>query len=182
MSEIRVRRIATPDLSADEIEVIRAILWAAFEDDDEGGFTEDDWQHALGGTHVVAEADGRIVAHGSVVAREIRVGGTPLTTGYVEAVAVEPGRQGRGYGTAVMREVGTVVAGYELGALGTGEHGFYERLGWTTWRGRSFVRMPAGERTTPDDDGYILVLRTPTTPPLDLDAPISCEWRSGDVW
>jgi hypothetical protein len=31
-------------------------------------------------------------------------------------------------------------------------------------------------------DGYILVLPTPLTPPLDLSADISCDWRPGDVW
>jgi aminoglycoside 2'-N-acetyltransferase I len=71
---------------------------------------------------------------------------------------------------------------FELGALGTGRHAFYERLGWETWRGQAFVRTPEGETRTPDDEGYILVLRTPTSPPFDLDDPISCDWRPGDVW
>jgi hypothetical protein len=44
------------------------------------------------------------------------------------------------------------------------------------------VRTPDGERPTPDDDGYIMVLETPTTPPLDLAAQITCEERPGDVW
>jgi hypothetical protein len=26
------------------------------------------------------------------------------------------------------------------------------------------------------------VLTTPTSPPLDLSAKISCDWRAGDVW
>ena len=39
-----------------------------------------------------------------------------------------------------------------------------------------------GERRTPDEDGYILVLPTLSSPPLDLAATISCEWRPGDVW
>ncbi len=42
--------------------------------------------------------------------------------------------------------------------------------------------MPDGERRTPDDDPYIMVLRTPSSPPLDITAPISCDWRPGDVW
>jgi aminoglycoside 2'-N-acetyltransferase I len=42
--------------------------------------------------------------------------------------------------------------------------------------------MPDGERPTPAEDGYIMVLRTPASPPLDLEAPISCDWRAGDVW
>jgi aminoglycoside 2'-N-acetyltransferase I len=73
-------------------------------------------------------------------------------------------------------------AGYELGALGTGSQGFYERLGWFVWRGPSSVRRAGGEQPTPEEDGYIMALRTPATPPLDPEAPISCDWRPGDVW
>jgi aminoglycoside 2'-N-acetyltransferase I len=72
--------------------------------------------------------------------------------------------------------------GFELGALGTGVHAFYERLGWITWRGPASVRTETGIIRTPDEDGYILVLPTPTSPPLDPTVPISCEWRAGDVW
>jgi hypothetical protein len=57
--------------------------------------------------------------------------------------------------------------GFELGGLGTGRQSFYGRLGWRIWAGPSAVRTPDGERPTPDDDGYIMVLETPTTPPLD---------------
>ncbi len=71
---------------------------------------------------------------------------------------------------------------YELGCLGTGRQTFYGRLGWRTWLGPSSVRTADGLRPTPDDDGYLMVLATPTSPPLDLTAPISCEWRPGDVW
>jgi aminoglycoside 2'-N-acetyltransferase I len=70
----------------------------------------------------------------------------------------------------------------ELGVLATGVHGFYERLGWRTWAGPSFVRAADGLQPTPGEDGYIMVLRTPSTPELDPRAPISCDWRSGDVW
>ena len=82
-----------------------------------------------------------------------------------------------------MRKVAEVIAeGYELGALGTGVQPFYEALGWERWRGPTYVRTDRGRERTPDEDGGILVLRTPLTPALDLDAPISCEWRIGDVW
>ena len=82
-----------------------------------------------------------------------------------------------------MREVDAWIdERFELGVLGTGRHAFYERLGWMTWRGQAFVRTPDGPRRTPDEEGFILVLRTPRTPPLDLDGSISCDWRPGDVW
>jgi aminoglycoside 2'-N-acetyltransferase I len=182
---LRIRRLPTADLTADDVATLRSMLVAAFHDPDEPeeAFSDDDWQHGIGGTHVIAEVDGEIVAHASVVERELHVGGRPLRTGYVEAVATAPDRQGQGYGTAVMTEIGEMVrVGYQLGALGTGAHHFYERLGWHVWPGPTAVRTAEGERRTPGEDGDILVLWTSTTPPLDEMATLSCEWRPGDVW
>jgi aminoglycoside 2'-N-acetyltransferase I len=133
--------------------------------------------------HFLLEVGGAIVAHASVVERDVHIDGRPLRTGYVEAVATAPNEQRRGYGATVMRNVNDyIAANFELGALGTGSQGFYERLGWQVWRGQSFVRTQHGEEPTPDEDGYILVLETSLSPPLDLTRPISCEWRPGDVW
>jgi len=180
---VSIRSVPTDALSPDEIDVIRALLDAAFWDEEDERFTEEDWEHSIGGLHVVLEIDGRIVSHASVVERELQVAGHPLRTGYVEAVATAPGFQGRGYGTRVMQLIGRAIdAGYELGALGTGEIGFYERLGWRVWQGPTSVRTAVGERRTPVEDGGIMVLLTGATPPIDLGAPISCEWRPGDVW
>jgi aminoglycoside 2'-N-acetyltransferase I len=74
--------------------------------------------------------------------------------------------------------------GYELGALADGSRipGFYQRLGWETWRGPTFVAAPEGTERTAEDDGGILVLRTPASPELDLGDPLVCDWRAGDVW
>lgn len=178
----RVRAVATAELTDREIEVIRAILWAAFEADEEG-FSEDDWQHALGGRHFVVEHDGEIVAHAAVVERTIEVGGRPLRAGYVEAVATARECQGRGHGSRAMQAAGDHIRDrFEIGVLGTGSHGFYERLGWTTWRGPSFVRTRGGLVATHDDDGHLMVLRTPSTPPLEGLDPIVCQWRAGDAW
>lgn len=177
-----IRRARTSELSVAELAAIRALLDAAFAPDDPF-FPESDWQHALGGLHFMASLDGQTVAHAAVVERELHAGGRVLRTGYVEAVATLPARQGRGVGTLVMRAANEHILGsYELGALGTGEHGFYARLGWRTWQGPLSVRAPDRERRTPDEDGGIMVLLTPSTGPLDLAAPLSCDWRLGDVW
>ena len=179
----RLRQLATTDLDVRELEEIRALLDEAFGDDEDERFTEDDWRHALGGAHFVLDLDGEIVAHASVVPRELHVGGRPVRTGYVEAVATLPARQGQGIGSIVMEAVGDWIRDrYELGALGTGRHAFYERLGWRRWRGPSAVRTASGEHPTPEEDGYILVLVTASSPVLDIDAPIACDWRPGDVW
>lgn len=182
---MRVREVETTGLSPEEVATIRALMEVAFGDDEDERFRDEDWAHAVGGRHFILEVDGVIVGHASVVERELQVAGRPVRTGYVEAVAVEPGRHGLGLGSTLMERVNAHVRErFELGALGTGRHAFYQRLGWRTWRGPSSVRTPTGELPTPDEDGYILVLETPSTPitPLDLDAPISCDWRPGDVW
>ena len=180
---MRLRRLRTIDLTPAEIVEIRQILDAAFWDDEEERFTEADWDHSVGGVHFVLDDDGPIVSHASVVERELQVAGRPFRTGYVEAVATRPDRQGEGFGTTVMRDATAYVREtFELGALGTGEQGFYERLGWTIWPGPSSVRTDDGERRTPDEDGYIMVLSTPVSATVDPASGISCEWRPGDVW
>lgn len=158
------------------------MLWTTF-GTGEDAFSEEDWRHALGGTHFLLEREGEIVAHASVVERELHVGGRPLRTGYVEAVATHPRLQGSGLGTRVMTDVGAHIRErFELGGLATGSPGFYERLGWLTWQGPTFVRTDSGDQRTDLEDGAILVLSTLASPSLDLSAPLSCEWRPGDVW
>jgi aminoglycoside 2'-N-acetyltransferase I len=180
---VTIRRVATAQLTEAEIAVVRRILWAAF-DDPEEGMTEDDWDHALGGTHVLAEVAGEIVGHASVVERELHVDGRPFRTGYVEAVAIDPGHQRRGLGSRLMAEIDAlIVERFELGALGTGSPEIYERFGWIRWAGPTFVRSPGGLTRTEEDDDGIMVLPTPRTPPaLDRTTSISCVWRAGDVW
>jgi aminoglycoside 2'-N-acetyltransferase I len=180
---MRLRRLRTDDLTPAEVIDIRRLLDAAFGADEEERFTEADWDHSVGGVHFVLDDDGPIVGHASVVERELHIAGQPFRTGYVEAVATRPERQGEGFGTTVMRDATAYVREtFELGALGTGEQGFYERLGWMTWAGPSSVRTDGGARRTPDEDGYIMVLLTPASSDVDPAAGISCEWRPGDVW
>jgi aminoglycoside 2'-N-acetyltransferase I len=177
----RLRRSPTDALTAAEMERLRVLLDSAFEA--EGGFGEDDWAHALGGTHYLLEVSGVVVGHASVVERVLEVGGRPLRTGYVEAVATDPRHQRAGHGSRVLAAVNEDIRkAFELGGLSTGRPAFYERLGWHRWVGPTFVRTDAGLVRTPDDDGGILVLTTPASPPLDVGAPISCDLRPGDVW
>jgi aminoglycoside 2'-N-acetyltransferase I len=178
---IELRSAPTAELTERDLDAMRALFAAAWPEE---AYTRADWRNLLGGTHVLLEIDGSLASHASVVDRELRIGGHALRTGYVEAMATWPELQRRGYGTRVMRRVNEHIADrYELGGLDTGSQAFYERLGWERWRGPTSVRTRGGERRTPEEDGYVMILRTPSTPaPLDLDAPISCEWREGDVW
>jgi aminoglycoside 2'-N-acetyltransferase I len=175
-----IRTFRTEGMRREEERVLRGLFALAWGSDD---FSETDWSNALGGLHFVAEDERGILAHASVVPRDLEVDGRPLRTGYVEAMATRPDFQNRGIGTQVLRAVNAhVIDAYELGALDTSSDWFYRRLGWLSWSGPTFVRTVDGVVRTEDEDGNIMVLRTPASGELNLDAPISCDWRPGDVW
>src|SRR5918996_932370 len=168
-----VRGVRSGQLRPREVAVLRQLFDAAWADEQEI-FTDQDWGHAVGGIHFLLEEDGEIRAHASVVERELHAGENHLAAGYVEAVATWPAHQRRGYGPPVMGEVDAHIdRAFSLGALDTGRPGFYQRLGWVVWEGPTYVRTETGLIRTDQDDGAVLVRRTPTSPDLDLSAPIS---------
>jgi len=173
------REAATSELALGECLRLRALLDVAFD----GYFTDDDWDHALGGTHVIVEVDDIVVSHASVVPRRLELPDRALHAGYVESVATHPLFQRRGYAAAAMQRIKRVIEEtYDIGALSTGVPDFYVKLGWEFWRGITFVNAPEGHVRTMEEDGGVLVLRTPRTGAIDLDAPITCDYRFGDVW
>jgi aminoglycoside 2'-N-acetyltransferase I len=177
-SVVQVRIVRSVAVSHESRAEIRSLLMDAFD----GDFSDDDWHHTLGGWHVVA-TDGALLAHAAVVARDLEVDGRPFRAGYVEGVATTPLRQGEGLGAMVMHRVGQLLAAeFELGALSTERHGFYQRLGWERWQGPTFVRHGTDMVRSADEHDGIMVLRFDTTSTLDLTLPISCETRSGDDW
>lgn len=154
----------------------RALMDVAFDD-----FSDHDWDHGLGGLHALVREDGLIVAHGSLVQRRLLVGGRSLRCGYVEAVAVHPDHRRRGLGHRLMDDLEAHAPAFDLLALSASRAGvaLYESRGWTLWRGPTSVLGPHGPEPTPDDDGSVYVLGGTD---LDLDAPVACDWREGDVW
>ncbi|HEX7172704.1 MAG TPA: GNAT family N-acetyltransferase [Candidatus Limnocylindria bacterium] len=177
-------RIAqTEDLELAEREALAALCESAFDEP-----WTDAWERVGPGVHVFLAGEPGLLAHALIVDRRVYAGHEPdvaLDVGYVEWVAARPDLQGEGHGTAVMREVGRIIRDeYALGALATSSNPFYERLGWETWRGPTFVRMADGDRVrSADQDGEVMVLRTPRTPvSLDLQGPIAVDWRPEEPW
>jgi aminoglycoside 2'-N-acetyltransferase I len=177
----KLRLALVADAAVDEVvrDSARELCFGAFD----GGFSSDDWDHSCGGVRVLLTEADELVAHVAVVARRLDVGGQPLRTGYVEAMAVRSDRQGEGFGRQAMGlATSHIRTTYEFGALSTGRHAFYERLGWERWQGPSFVR--SGERltrTAGEDEG-LMVLRCGPSAGLALSSSISCESRRGDDW
>jgi aminoglycoside 2'-N-acetyltransferase I len=132
-------------------------------------------------THVMAYLGDTLVSHAMWVTRWLQAGTLPLLcTAYVEMVATAPAYQGQGFGTAVMQRLAVEIQDFDLGGLATGSPGFYARLGWEPWRGPLSIRTETGILPTPADS--MMFLRLPKTPALDITAPLSAEWRAGELW
>lgn len=170
---------STAGLTRSEATRIRTLLDEAFK----GRFTDALWGQALGGVHFFVEADGVPISHASVVPRLLAVRDREINTGYVEAVGTRPRDRGKGLARSVLAAAQRHIADmYELGALHSVLPTFYEHLGWERWRGPTFVRTDSGLRRTRTDDGCLHIWHPTAAPALDLDDPISCEWRPGFVW
>ena len=176
---LELRTAHTADLDAATLAAARTLLDAVFE----GGMTDHDWEHSLGGVHVLAWEDGSLVGHAAVVQRRLLHGGRALRAGYVEGVGVRGDRRRRGRGGAMMDELERVLRGaYEVGALGATDDGaaFYSARGWQRWRGPTSALTPDGVVRTHGDDDSVYVL--PVSVALDLPGSLTCDWRDGDVW
>jgi aminoglycoside 2'-N-acetyltransferase I len=173
--------VRSAELRPERLAALRRLWTEAFGD----GFTNEDAEHAMGGTHAfLLGDDDALIAHASVVPREIMVDTVRFAGGYVEGVATVPERDGRGHGSAVMAAIQELLrTAYEVGVLSTGRVSFYERLGWERWQGPTFVIDADGSRRrTSDEDGGIMVLRYGPSAAIDLTRPIACHDRPGDAW
>lgn len=163
-------------LRAADRAAIVALCAAAFDEDFDRLF-----DLLPGSRHVLLRDGDALVSHACWVTRMLQPAGLPpLRTAYIEAVATLPERQGRGLGTLAMARVVAETADYDLAALSPARPRFYERLGWQHWRGPTAIRLRDGPLPTPGEE--IMIRHTPHTPPLDLDAPITAEWREGELW
>jgi aminoglycoside 2'-N-acetyltransferase I len=132
-------------------------------------------------THVLAWLGTRLVSHAMWVTRWLKAADYPLLyTAYVEMVATEPEFQRRGFATRVMQHLASAIPDFEIGALCPAEPELYAKLGWVYWRGPLFIRTAEGLLPTPEEK--VMILRLPKTPELDLNLPLSAEWREGELW
>jgi aminoglycoside 2'-N-acetyltransferase I len=132
-------------------------------------------------THVIASVKGQWVSHAAWVTRWLQPAGQPLLrTAYVEAVATLPTYQGRGLGSAVLRQLAAAIADFDLGGLSPSEPAYYARLGWVLWQGPLAIRTAQGLLDTPGE--HVMILALPSTPTLDRTSLLTAEWREGELW
>ena len=166
------------DVDSKTASSIRSLLELAYD----GDFSSEDWEHTFGGQYFIGLLDNIIVAHGSVVPRNMLINGQEITVGYVEAIAVLPAYWRQGFGTQLMTQITQFCHNnYELSILSTDEKQFYEKLGWRQFLGESFVRNGESEvRTAEEDDGLMLLSRDHCGT-SEIRRAI-CQPRIGDDW
>jgi len=177
-----VRRLERGAFSEEDLRGLKSWLEVAYADP-AGSWRDDMWTEIGPGPHFLIEQDGDLVAHACLVFGQVRTGDLKLEAAFVENVATRVERRREGLATAVMRAAqAEIMNGADLGVLGTGTPELYEPLGWERWRGPTSVRESDGTTTqTPEEDGFVHVLRTPKTPTnLDLRAPIERDRRDAD--
>jgi aminoglycoside 2'-N-acetyltransferase I len=173
------RLVHTADLDAETRQGVCQMVTAAFA----GDFTDNDWEHTLGGMHALIWDHGAIIGHAAVVQRRLLYRGNALRCGYVEGVAVREDLRGQGLAHALLDGVEQVIRGaYQVGAVSSSDiaRRAFTARGWLPWRGPTAVLAPTGPVRTPDDDDSIFVL--PVGLGLDASADLICDWRAGDVW
>jgi aminoglycoside 2'-N-acetyltransferase I len=176
LSDLSVRRMTSAD-AISKLSDLRAFLDEAFD----GDFSDEDFEHAFGGTHFAILTQGRLIAHASVVMRQISFDGQVHPTGYVEAMAVGHDWRGRGVGSTLLAELTDFCrSNFAVAMLSTGSHAFYEKHGWLRFNVESYLATESGVvRTQEDDDGLMVLTSQQSVLAADR---VTCDFRSGDVW
>ncbi|GGT32434.1 GNAT family N-acetyltransferase [Streptomyces chromofuscus] len=179
MTATAPRTVHTADLAPADLLVVRGFLDDSFD----GDFGDADWDHTLGGLHVLVHDERGLAAHGAVVMRRVRHGRRWLRTGYVEGVAVRRDVRRTGLGGRVMAALeGIITRAYDLGALSASDDGvrLYEARGWRAWGGRVCALGPDGVVRLPEEEGSTYVWPAPADE-ADPDGELVFDWRDGDV-
>ena len=180
MNVILVSSLRTEDLSKETRADIIELCVAAHQKEDFRNL----FKYVLsGGWHFLAYYEELLLCHAMATTRWLQPEGYPLLkTAYIDAVSTLPAYQHQGYGSALMRQLAvTIDPEYTIASLETDKEGFYERLGWKTWRGPLAGRDKGRLIPTPEQHG-IMVLSLSQTPALDFDSMLTIDCQHGRIW
>jgi aminoglycoside 2'-N-acetyltransferase I len=161
-----IQVVQREDLSEKDLASLLAWLEEAF-GDAIGSWRRETWTDIGPGPHfMLRDAEGQLRAHACIDWLPMMIGERLVHTGYLEAVATRADSRRQGFASQVVEAAQReIVANAEIGFLATGEHSFYERLGWIRWRGATWVTERDGSVTrTPAEDAGIMAFMLPTTP------------------
>ncbi len=174
MAELRWSSIWEDDLSDVEHAELAGLLRRCFPESRAGFPGTESWASARPELRVVADDDGRPVAHTAVLRRFLQLEAGSQLVGDVGLVAVDPDRRGTGLGAGLLARTAAALRALDLpfGFLTCGEHvaGFYAAAGWA--RVPNPVRMIRRDRRVQVYGGVAMAL--PLTAGMD-------SWPAGPV-
>jgi aminoglycoside 2'-N-acetyltransferase I len=134
-------------------------------------------------THILGRLNGKLVSYVAFITRWLQMGNKPLMrAAYIEGLAADLEYRNKGFASQIMNRAAAEIQDFDIAALSTGSHGFYERLGWKIWEGPLYARKEIELIAMPEEQGCVMVYALPKTPPLDITAPLSIEWRALEPW
>lgn len=176
-TQLEIRIVRREEQSEVERGAVVSLCNRAFEEDVEPAL-----ESFMDATHLLGNDGGALISHALWYTRWLQIGDGPLLrTAYVEGVATEQEFRGRGFASMLMRRLAQEIEEYDLAALSPSSAAYYARLGWELWRGPLSIRTEEGLIQSPSDE-EVMILRLPRTPELDIHAPLSAEWREGELW
>jgi aminoglycoside 2'-N-acetyltransferase I len=176
--QIDIQVKADKDLSAGECTEIIALTSQAFQRD----YTPF-MEMFLNPTHVLGRLKGELVSYVLWITRWLQIDNGPLLrTAYIEGLATELSHRHRSFASQMMKRAAAEIQDFDFAALSTGSSSFYTRLGWRIWEGPLFTRNGKELIAMPEEQGCVMVYVLPKTPPFDITAPLSIEWRALEPW
>jgi aminoglycoside 2'-N-acetyltransferase I len=178
LDSLNIQVKANTDLSSGEYSEIIALTSQAFERD----YTPY-MESFIFPAHILARLNGKLVSYVAIVTRWTQIGTGPLLrTAAIEGMATELSCRHRGFASQLMRYAVAEAQDCDIATLSTGINGFYSRLGWRVWEGPLYTRKEKELIAMPEEQGCVMFYALPKTPPLDITAPLSIEWRELEPW
>ncbi|MFI6940230.1 GNAT family N-acetyltransferase [Streptomyces sp. NPDC050418] len=175
----------TSTLSDEEREELLGMLREAFGPGRDGAphrYDETSWQHCQGGTHFLLRHEGRLASHAALVPRTVEQGGLQWRCAYGESMATLPDLRHLGLGTCLLALASQEVKNaYDIGAFGASKYGYYGRMGWERWPGRTF-HLKDGKRAESCANGGDVMYLLPDHSAIDPNGELTIDWREGDIW
>jgi len=148
----------------------------------EGDFSQEDFRHTFGGLRFLGYFNQELVAHGSVIPRNMCIDEIQVQVGYIEGVAVIPKYWKKGFGSLLIAEITSYCRSqYSISMLSTVEKNFYSRHGWVEFEGESYVLSEGRELSTKEENETLMFLMGTNLEARSLNKAV-CNERTGDAW
>ncbi|MCZ2977984.1 GNAT family N-acetyltransferase [Acinetobacter baumannii] len=175
--------IAAQDLDKNQRYQIAELCFSAFDEDPWSQYTF--MQKAI---HVVGILNNQIVSHALWTDRVFTINGSSdVKTAYVEYVTTDYTMRGKGLATQLLKYLVETLTHLEYGlaALQPENEAFYEKLGWTVWKGNLSIKQDTFSYLTDEYEIMLYSLNIQMKDRLSNSSEedtICADWREGELW